>query len=99
VLAVAMWDAVLAPLFYLVALPLLAIFVSPVFLLGYVIDAPIVAIPVMYQGFRRREPLRAALGIPCFFVLRFVNGLFMLKALWLELVRRRPLLVYEKGHA
>jgi biofilm PGA synthesis N-glycosyltransferase PgaC len=99
VLAVAMWDAVLAPLFYLIGLPLLAIFVSPVFLLGYVIDAPIVAIPVMYQGIRRREPLKALVGIPCFFVLRFVNGLFMLKALWLEVVRRRPLLVYEKGHA
>jgi biofilm PGA synthesis N-glycosyltransferase PgaC len=99
VLAVAMWDAVLAPLFYLVALPLLAIFVSPLFLLGYVIDAPIVAIPVMAAGFRRREPLRALIGIPCFFVLRFTNGLFMLRALWREFVSKRPLLVYEKGHA
>ena len=27
-----------------------------------------------------------------------VNGAFMLRALWAELVLGRPLLVYEKGH-
>jgi hypothetical protein len=27
-----------------------------------------------------------------------VNGVFMLMAIWKELVLRRPLLVYEKGH-
>jgi len=27
-----------------------------------------------------------------------VNAIFMLKALWFEVVLSRPLLVYEKGH-
>jgi poly-beta-1,6-N-acetyl-D-glucosamine synthase len=37
-------------------------------------------------------------SVPSFFVLRFVNAAFLLRALWLELVMRRPLRVYEKGH-
>ena len=36
--------------------------------------------------------------LPSFFVLRTVNGFFMLQAMVAELVLRRPLLVYEKGH-
>jgi hypothetical protein len=37
-------------------------------------------------------------SVPAFFVLRTVNSVFILEALWSELVMRRPLLVYEKGH-
>jgi len=36
--------------------------------------------------------------LPCFILMRLVNALFMLKALWFEVVLSRPLLVYEKGH-
>ncbi len=98
VVAVTMWDAVLAPLFFLIALPLLAVLLSPLFLLGYVVDAPIVLVPVLLQGLTRREGGKALASFPAFFVLRMVNGLFMLRAMWLEFVLRRPLLVYEKGH-
>ena len=37
-------------------------------------------------------------SFPAFFVLRVVNALYMLSAVWREVVMRRPLLVYEKGH-
>jgi hypothetical protein len=36
--------------------------------------------------------------VPGFFVLRLVNGLFMLRALFSEFVLKRSLHVYEKGH-
>lgn len=97
-IAVAMWDATIASFCYLFLLPLLSIFVSPLFLLGYLIDFPAVVVPVLVKGFQRKEMARAIASLPGFFVLRIVNGLFMLKACWLELVMRRPLQVYEKGH-
>lgn len=96
--AIAAWDALIASLAYMVLIPLLAIVVSPLFLLGYLVDAPVVMVPVLAQAFGRRETLRALASFPGFFVLRTVNGWFMLQALWRELVLRRPLLVYEKGH-
>jgi len=37
-------------------------------------------------------------SLPAFVVLRVVNAAFMLRALWMECVLRRPLTVYEKGH-
>lgn len=96
--AVALSDAVLASLVFLLALPLLAALVSPVFLVGYVVDAPVIAVPVLIAAARRGEVLKALTSLPAFFVLRLVNSYLLLKALVLELVLRRPLLTYEKGH-
>jgi biofilm PGA synthesis N-glycosyltransferase PgaC len=99
VVGVALFDAVVASLIYLVVLPVLAIaFSAPLLLLVYVIDVPAVLVPVLVAGWRRGETGRALLSMPSFFVLRAVNGFFMLEALWTEVVLRRPLLVYEKGH-
>jgi biofilm PGA synthesis N-glycosyltransferase PgaC len=96
--AVAMWDSVMASLAYLVLIPILAVAVSPLFLAAYALDAPVVLVPVLLLALKRRETGRAVASFPGFFVLRFVNAWFMLRALWLELIVRRPLLVYEKGH-
>jgi biofilm PGA synthesis N-glycosyltransferase PgaC len=99
VVGVGLFDAVVASLIYLVVLPLLAVVLSaPLLLLVYVVDVPAVLVPVLVAGWRRGETLRALLSLPAFFVLRTVNGFFMLEALWTEVVLRRPLLVYEKGH-
>ncbi len=97
-IAVAVWDATIASFCYLFLLPLLSVLVSPLFLLGYLIDAPAVVVPVLVKGWQRKEMARTLTSIPSFFVLRIVNGLFMLKAFWDEFVMRRPLKVYEKGH-
>ena len=96
--AVAFWDSIFASLAYLVLLPLLALLVSSSFLLAYLIDAPVVLVPVLHQAIGRRELRRALASLPGFFALRVVNGIFMLSALWRELIAGRPLLVYEKGH-
>lgn len=96
--AVAAWDASVASLTYVLLLPLVAILVHPAFLIGYFIDLPAVLVPVLWKARRRGELLRAVASIPGFFVLRQVNALFMLRALWQEIVMRRPLTVYEKGH-
>lgn len=96
--AVALWDATIASIAYMILIPLLSIFVQPFFLLAYLIDLPAVVVPVLYKAVQRKEVKRALASLPGFFVLRFVNAFFLLKALWLEIVMRRPLLVYEKGH-
>jgi len=97
--AVAAWDAALASFVYLLVLPLLALgFRNPWFLLGYVIDIPAILVPVLVGAAPRGEILKAISCIPAFFALRTVNAAFFLRALFDEVVRRRPLLVYEKGH-
>ncbi|MGI8648849.1 MAG: glycosyltransferase family 2 protein [Rubrobacter sp.] len=98
VVAVAFWDAALAPLVYFLLLPLLAVFVSPLFLIGYVIDAPAVLVPVLVGATKRGEVGRALLSYPAFFVLRLVNSAIMFKAIVSELLLKRSLSVYEKGH-
>ena len=96
---VAMWDAVVASLAYLFLIPLLAILTgNPWFLLGYLIDIPAVIIPVVYAAIARRELGQALTSLPSFFILRLVNSIFILEALWTEMVLHRQLKVYEKGH-
>jgi poly-beta-1,6-N-acetyl-D-glucosamine synthase len=90
--AVAFWDAVMAPLAYLLLVPLLAVLLNPLFLSAYLIDAPAVLIPVLIGAGSRGELGKALLSYPAFFVLRIVNGVMMLKALWAEVVARKPLL-------
>jgi poly-beta-1,6-N-acetyl-D-glucosamine synthase len=97
--AVTIWDSLIATLVYLVLIPLLAIiFRNPLFLLGYIIDAPVVLVPVLVKAIHRGEAWRALASYPAFFVLRLVNSVFILQAFWNELVVRRPLTTYEKGH-
>jgi biofilm PGA synthesis N-glycosyltransferase PgaC len=98
-IAVALWDAIFASLAYLILIPLAAvIFARPVLLLGYIIDVPVVLIPVISKAYERKELLRALASIPSFFVLRTVNGFFILEALFTELVMRKTFRIYEKGH-
>ena len=96
--AVGIWDATIASVAYLFLLPVLAVVFHPLFLLGYLIDLPAVAVPALAAGVRRGETGRVLASLPCFFVLRFVNSVFMLKAVWAEAVMGQRLLVYEKGH-
>lgn len=98
VVAIGVWDATIASLALLVLLPLLAIFVSPIFLLGYFIDIPAVLIPVLYRAKQRGEVGKAIRSIPGFFVLRFVNAWYVLVALWREVITKNRLATFEKGH-
>jgi poly-beta-1,6-N-acetyl-D-glucosamine synthase len=97
--AVSCWDAVVASVVYLVLLPLLAVwFRNPYLLLGYVIDIPAILVPVIAGAWPRRELGNALASVPSFFVLRTVNALWFLRAVWVEVVRGRRLTTYEKGH-
>lgn len=98
VVAVLFWDAVVAPVVFLLVLPVLAVLVTPWALLGYAIDGPALMVPVLVEAVSRRELGRALVSMPAFFVLRMANAWFMLAAVWGELLLRRPLTVYEKGH-
>lgn len=96
---VALWDASVASLAYLLVLPLLALATGSLWpLAGYVIDAPAVLVPVLIAAVPRRRTWTALASLPAFFVLRSVNALFFIRALWEELVLNRRFLVYEKGH-
>jgi len=92
------WDASIASIFYLTAIPILAVMVSPLFLLGYIIDLPMVLVPTLVKAYSRGETLKALCSIPAFLVLRVVNSAIFLKALFEELVLKRTLTTYEKGH-
>jgi biofilm PGA synthesis N-glycosyltransferase PgaC len=97
--AVAFWDAVVAAAVYLVVLPVLALaFANPWLLLGYVVDIPAVAVPVLVGARERKEVRRALTSLPAFFVLRTVNAVYFLRAVWSELVTRQSFTTYEKGH-
>ena len=99
IIAVALWDAVIASLVYLVIIPILVIyFEQPLFLFAYLIDLPAVAVPVFFTPHGRKNVFKVIACLPAFFILRMVNAYFLLCAIWAEWVLRRPLLVYEKGH-
>lgn len=98
VISVGFVDALVAPLVTLVVFPILAVVLSPWFLLGYLIDLPLIAIPALVGARRRGETGKALVSLPAYLLLRLVNGVFMLRAVTNELVLRRRLTVYEKGH-
>lgn len=55
-ITVALWDAVVASVFYLVLLPLLSIiFLNPFFLLGYIIDIPAVLVPTLFAAIKKER--------------------------------------------
>jgi biofilm PGA synthesis N-glycosyltransferase PgaC len=95
--AIAAFDAVVAPVATLFLLPLLAILVTAWYALAYVIDLPLIAIPVVVAARRRRETRLAMSSLPCYFLLRLANCWFMVRALFDE-GRGRRLCLYEKGH-
>ena len=97
--AVALWDAVMASLAFLIMVPLLAIAMRSAWpLLAYFIDAPAILVPLLIGAIPRREFGRTLLSLPSFFVLRLVNGFYFLEAVWSEWLLRRSFRVYEKGH-
>jgi biofilm PGA synthesis N-glycosyltransferase PgaC len=99
VIGVALWESTVASVIYLFVLPITALlFQNPWILLVYILDAPALMAPVLREAAARKEFWRAVASIPAFFVLRVINCVFVLEALWSEFVLRRPLLVYEKGH-
>jgi len=99
IIAVALWDAIIASLCYLILLPVLAIvFKNPLLLLGYVIDIPAVLVPTLQKAVKRREVGKVLRSIPAFFVLRTVNAVFILEAIISEMILKKTFNVYEKGH-
>jgi poly-beta-1,6-N-acetyl-D-glucosamine synthase len=97
--AVAVWDAVVASVAYFVFLPLVAILLGQAWpLLAYALDIPIVLVPVLAAAVGRREVRLALASVPGFLVLRFMNTVHFLEAIWSEVVLGRRFSVYEKGH-
>lgn len=99
VIGVALWESTVASMIYLGVVPFTVLWYrKPILLLIYILDAPALMVPVLAQGASRKEFWRAFVSIPSFFVLRVVNSVFVLEAIWSEWIVKRPFLVYEKGH-
>ena len=99
VIGVALWESTIASVIYLGIVPLTALLTrNPLVLIVYVLDAPALMVPVLMQASRRGEFWRALTSIPSFFVLRVINCVFVLEAIWSEFIVGRRLAVYEKGH-
>jgi len=99
VVGVAMWESTVASVIYLGVVPLAAIWLqNPWLLIVYVLDAPALMVPVLTQAAQRGEFWRALASIPSFFVVRLVNCVFVLEAIWSEFFLGRRLALYEKGH-
>lgn len=96
--AVIVWDAVVASLVFLIAIPLLAILVNPAFLFAYVVDMLVIAVPVLIDARQRGEVGKALVSLPAFAVLRTLNVAMMMSAFVSEVLLRRSLSVYHKGH-
>src|SRR3546814_11245742 len=74
---------------YLFLVPLAAIWTqNPLVLIVYILDAPALMVPVLVQAKGRNEFWRALASLPAFFVLRIVNCLFVLEAIWRSEERR-----------
>jgi poly-beta-1,6-N-acetyl-D-glucosamine synthase len=98
-IGVGIWDATVSALAYLFIIPLLTVILGNLlWLLSYLIDLPAVVVPVLIAAAKRKEIRRALASLPAFWVLRVVNSIFFLEALWSELIMRKSLKVYEKGH-
>ncbi|OGK17531.1 hypothetical protein A2774_00900 [Candidatus Roizmanbacteria bacterium RIFCSPHIGHO2_01_FULL_39_12c] len=99
IIAVMTWDSIVASIMYLLVIPIFSIlFKSPWLLLLFIIDAPIVFIPAFIQGLKRKELLKIVISFPAFFVLRIVNAVFIMEAYWSEIILKKRLTQYEKGH-
>lgn len=99
IVVIALWDAIVASFFYLILLPVLSlVYLNPFFLLGYIIDIPAVLVPTLAKSIKRKDVLRVLSSLPAFFVLRTVNSIFVLEAIWSEVVLKRSFKLYEKGH-
>ena len=97
--AVAIWDATIATFAYFVGIPLLTLALGqPWPLLGYLLDVPALLVPMVAGAAPRQEVGRALASLPGFLVLRILNTIHFVEAVWSEVVRGRSLHVYEKGH-
>jgi len=98
-IATAVIDTVLAFLLLFVIAPVMAVVQSPWWLMVYVIDLPIVAVPALAAGIKRREVGRVLVSLPCYVPLRLVNAWRSFEALVSEWILNRPLKTFVKGHA
>jgi cellulose synthase/poly-beta-1,6-N-acetylglucosamine synthase-like glycosyltransferase len=98
ILSVMLWDSVTASIIYLLIVPILALLVSPWALVVYVIDVPVVALPIALEAGRHGLRAKVVPAVFAFLILRLVNSVYFVRAVWSELVVGNRLTVYEKGH-
>ena len=96
---VAVLDALLGGLMYLALPLLLALVYGPSYLAwAYLAELLLIAGPVLWMGRRFGLAGQALVSLPLVFLLRVMNLFYFWRAILLEWLLRRPLVVFKKGH-
>jgi biofilm PGA synthesis N-glycosyltransferase PgaC len=96
---IALLDAMLGGLLYLLVTPLLAMTHGFRYLGAlYLADCLLMAGPVLWKGHRLGLLRQTLASLPFLYVLRLMNLYYFWRALILEGIFQRPLQVFEKGH-
>lgn len=94
-----LWESLFAPIFYFIFIPTLILTTkNSLYLFLYVIDFPIVVVPVIFKALERKEIIRSITSLPAFFVIRFINCAILFEAFVSELLLNKKMLAFEKGH-
>lgn len=93
-------DSLLGTFVLVVVVPITSIITHDFLTVLYIIlvDLLFISIPAIIKGIKIKKLRKVLSSLPSFFVLRFVNMYFFYKALVFELLLKKSLKNYEKGH-
>lgn len=92
-------DAIVTGILYFMFTPLLILLNAPTALLYlYFSDWIFLAVPVLWKGYKLKLLRKSIFSLPCYFILRLVNSIYFFEALISELILKKSLKVFEKGH-
>ncbi len=97
---VGLTDGFLGSIMFLFLLPIIAITSNnySILLLGWLFDALFISVPPIISGIKFKMLRKVISSLPSFFVLRTVNMYFFYEAFVSEVILKRRLVKYEKGH-
>jgi biofilm PGA synthesis N-glycosyltransferase PgaC len=93
-------DALFGSLLLLIVLPLLSIFLQNYLLMIFTlsIDMLLFLIPSLIIGYKIKYLRKVITSVPAFLLLKIVNIYFIYEAFFSEVILKKRLTIYEKGH-
>lgn len=93
-------DALFGSLFLLIILPLLSVLLQNYSLMAFTfaIDMLLFLVPSLIIGYKINHLKKVITSVPAFLLLKIVNIYFIYEAFFSEVILKRRLTLYEKGH-
>ena len=93
-------DALFGSLFLLIILPLLSIVLNNYSLMvfTFVMDIFLFLIPSLLIGYKIKQLRKVITSVPAFLLLKIVNIYYIYEAFISEVILKKRLIIYEKGH-